>query len=278
MNENFQNNQNLIPDHSEPMIRVERITLKSHVSILPGVLFIFAIAALAGFLIFARANTSWPFGSALLPIENNIENKDNVACIQVVTPARNKTTGEVKDFSTPCDVPPGWEKLDDESAIDWKTYRNEEYGFEIAHPSDWTSLYISLAPLIVRLIDPDIADQYRRLESGENFHPSDPSMVISVHKDYSVLDESKLAPQNLADFIKKYSRSEYPKLTDVKASSLGDKTAYIANWHFSESFGPTPYLYAENGSNIYIVFINEYSPAYNVNLINRILSTFKFIK
>lgn len=32
-------------------------------------------------------------------------------CIQVVTPARNTQTGEVRDFPTPCDVPEGWEKI-----------------------------------------------------------------------------------------------------------------------------------------------------------------------
>ena len=29
-------------------------------------------------------------------------------CIQVITPARNPQTGEVRDFPTPCDVPEGW--------------------------------------------------------------------------------------------------------------------------------------------------------------------------
>ena len=35
----------------------------------------------------------------------------NGFCIQVITPARNKATGEVKDFPTPCDVPEDWEPL-----------------------------------------------------------------------------------------------------------------------------------------------------------------------
>lgn len=34
-----------------------------------------------------------------------------VACIQVITPARNSQTGEVRDFPTPCDVPEGWSRL-----------------------------------------------------------------------------------------------------------------------------------------------------------------------
>ncbi|OGE78326.1 MAG: hypothetical protein A2751_04210 [Candidatus Doudnabacteria bacterium RIFCSPHIGHO2_01_FULL_46_14] len=59
MSESFQSNQN--PIANQPLIRVERVTLHSHVSFLPGVIFIFAVAVLAGFLIYARANGSWPF-------------------------------------------------------------------------------------------------------------------------------------------------------------------------------------------------------------------------
>jgi hypothetical protein len=33
-------------------------------------------------------------------------------CIQVITPAKNPQTGEVRDFPTPCDVPEGWEKTE----------------------------------------------------------------------------------------------------------------------------------------------------------------------
>lgn len=32
-------------------------------------------------------------------------------CAQVVTPAKNPLTGETRNFPTPCDVPPGWEKI-----------------------------------------------------------------------------------------------------------------------------------------------------------------------
>lgn len=35
------------------------------------------------------------------------------ACIQVITPAKNTQTGEIRDFPTPCDVPEGWEKISD---------------------------------------------------------------------------------------------------------------------------------------------------------------------
>ena len=35
-------------------------------------------------------------------------------CIQVITPARNPETGEIREFPTPCAVPDGWEKIENE--------------------------------------------------------------------------------------------------------------------------------------------------------------------
>lgn len=41
--------------------------------------------------------------------------KSNRLCIQVITQAKNPSTGEIKTFPTPCDVPKGWEKVEAES-------------------------------------------------------------------------------------------------------------------------------------------------------------------
>ncbi len=35
----------------------------------------------------------------------------NEYCIKVITPAKNPKTGEIRNFSTPCDIPQGWEVL-----------------------------------------------------------------------------------------------------------------------------------------------------------------------
>jgi len=39
------------------------------------------------------------------------DNKKDVVCAQVITPAKNPSTGECKEFSTPCEVPSGWVKV-----------------------------------------------------------------------------------------------------------------------------------------------------------------------
>lgn len=41
-------------------------------------------------------------------------NKEKM-CIQVITRAKNLSTGETKDFPTPCDVPSGWEVVNESS-------------------------------------------------------------------------------------------------------------------------------------------------------------------
>jgi hypothetical protein len=51
-------------------------------------------------------------------------------CIQVVTPAKNQTTGEVKDFPTPCDVPEGWQPVSNMYNISDQNLPIREYSQE----------------------------------------------------------------------------------------------------------------------------------------------------
>ncbi len=39
------------------------------------------------------------------------EKPEEQVCIQVITSAKNPETGEVKEFPTPCDIPQGWEVI-----------------------------------------------------------------------------------------------------------------------------------------------------------------------
>ena len=88
-------------------------------------------------------------------LEEPVEN--GYTCIQVITTARNKQTGEIRDFPTPCDVPAGWEKVEpdvmDETA-NWKTYRNDEYGFEVKYSHEFTATFINETKVLELGIDP----------------------------------------------------------------------------------------------------------------------------
>lgn len=37
--------------------------------------------------------------------------EETVVCAQVITPARDPQTGTIKEYPTPCDVPDGWEVI-----------------------------------------------------------------------------------------------------------------------------------------------------------------------
>lgn|SRR3989338_3332301 len=63
------------------------------------------------------------------------QDKSTQICAQVITPARNPQTGEIRDFATPCDVPAGWEKLAPGSR-DLATYRDDNRGYELKYPED----------------------------------------------------------------------------------------------------------------------------------------------
>lgn len=56
-------------------------------------------------IIFANLITSMK----ILKSETVAENPNYKICSQVITPARNPLTGEIKNFSTPCSVPADWE-------------------------------------------------------------------------------------------------------------------------------------------------------------------------
>jgi len=54
-------------------------------------------------------------------------------CIQVITPAKNETSGECKTFPTPCDVPKGWKKVKNCANINGSN--QAPYSFEL--PEGW---------------------------------------------------------------------------------------------------------------------------------------------
>lgn len=41
----------------------------------------------------------------------SLNSEEGVVCAEVITPARNPETGDIEEFPTPCDVPDGWEPI-----------------------------------------------------------------------------------------------------------------------------------------------------------------------
>lgn len=71
---------------------------------------IVVLATALGFGYYQFVYTKKP---ALLPPVNTATTTPNTdtVCAQVITPARNPATGDIKEFPTPCDVPKGWEVI-----------------------------------------------------------------------------------------------------------------------------------------------------------------------
>lgn len=54
----------------------------------------------------------WWYTNVRSKNQTEASNPDGQVCIQVVTSARNPETGEIREFPTPCDVPPSWQKTE----------------------------------------------------------------------------------------------------------------------------------------------------------------------
>ncbi len=87
--------------HTAPMV--------SYIRMLKNVAIVVLLAALAGVGYLVWNQKEVPLETQNLPVKNEPE-----VCIQVITPARNPETGEIREFPTPCDVPEGWELIEND--------------------------------------------------------------------------------------------------------------------------------------------------------------------
>ncbi|MEK7531148.1 MAG: hypothetical protein AAB573_04770 [Patescibacteria group bacterium] len=69
----------------------------------------------AGWLAYSQyGGDLWPQNALVPPTATTTEQDNMEVCIQVVTSARNPMDGEIREFPTPCDVPPGWDVIEND--------------------------------------------------------------------------------------------------------------------------------------------------------------------
>lgn len=186
-----------------------------------------------------------------------------VACIQVVTKARNPQTGEIRTFGTLCDVPKGWIEVNDTS--NWKTYRNEEYGFELKYPENFLFQARNKSQIYLSNFDFDPEREYF-------YFPEKDSVLISMYFEDAITE-------NLRDLFDKKNKNFM--LGGSKASrevaKEGDLIFLEGSKVRAQGILTGISVSTVKGDTFYSFDINPYNSLYE-NIYNQILSTFKFIE
>jgi hypothetical protein len=162
-------------------------------------------------------------------------------------------------------------KIEEEIA-NWKTYRNEEYGFEIKYPPDWKVEIVKnyFKETVVAFLSPEFLKCREKYEYDARCEIENPAVSIYSSVREITGDPNKAIPEWLNEIRGKYeSMGEYQKIKIGKyqAIEIRDfvKPNYIMIFLFND-IDPriAGFLYdSENVSNL---------------IANQMLSTFKFIE
>ena len=78
-----------------------------------------AVIAAGAYWLASSGTSLWPSNAQSNPAQTQDNTStgattDHQLCAQVITPARDPKTGTIKEFPTPCDVPKGWEVIEND--------------------------------------------------------------------------------------------------------------------------------------------------------------------
>ncbi|MFA4890482.1 MAG: hypothetical protein WC587_02525 [Candidatus Paceibacterota bacterium] len=176
------------------------------------------------------------------------EYKNKNICVQIITPAKNFTTGECREFPTPCDVPNDWEEVQSCSIgissfdfSDWETYKNKQYNFEIKYPSKFGLKYNNIN------LD---SDYHYAFDLGDDI-----TIEIGLNENY----------------LKVFNKLNSIGKKDVE--NIHNNNTDMILFHIFNEEGGVGGITALIKGNNYFYKIDGYSSM----ITNQILSTFKFI-
>ncbi len=143
---------------------------------------------------------------------------------------------------------------------DWKTYRNDTYGFEVKYPANWKEEEPSFSYQGINLTE-TIQDPF--------------NLFLSFTYWESVDKVAWSAGSNQPKSFEEYAKD--PMFENVKAIDFFGNKAYTAlfrNPNIAKDFSATYIIISHNG-HIYEI---SYNNAGNVDINKKVISTFKFTK
>lgn len=198
--------------------------------------------------------------------------EETVLCIQVITSAKNRETGEVKEFPTPCDVPEGWDTLENggneeyqENGQTFQKYRNADLGLSFTYrkfPNGYTliekdgvvyndqSTGVDVEKVYI-LMD---TEEYNEFASSTIPREGPPTIAVTVMKNPNSL--------SLENWVKTQTQWSLYNLGD-KVLTSREVGGARALGYTADGLYPNDMIVVENNSRIYIIsgaYINPNDP------------------
>ncbi len=164
------------------------------------------------------------------------------------------------------------EIIEDETA-DWKTYRNEEIGFEMKHPKFWLVEKHDISGIIY--VTTEDIEEMRKSYSGDmpdlmtiNVYQSTEEFLKEYnYKNFELID--------IEDYLDKYSNIVDSPIENVELFNVAGIKGHRAN---VRDFGGGINYYIQVNEHVYVIWFfagGEYS---SEEFFSQIISTFKFIE